>query len=82
VSSWPSDEVTGPQAAHILSEILGRLVTHPQTMPAPLTPMAPWFRWLAGTGFHADIRQLRSRYPGDRLALPCSSGRPDTTGLT
>jgi hypothetical protein len=55
--------VTGPQAAHILSEILGRLVTHPQTMPAPLAPMAPFFRWLAGTGFHAGIRQLRSRYP-------------------
>lgn len=58
-----SDEVTGPQAAHILSEVLGRPVAHPQTMPAPLAPMAPFFGWLAGTGFHADIRQLRSRYP-------------------
>ena len=58
-----SDEVTGPEAAHILSEVLGRPLTHPQAMPAPLTPMAPFFRWLAGAGFHADIRQLRTRYP-------------------
>ena len=29
----------------------------------PLAPMAPFFRWLAGTGFHADIGQLRTRYP-------------------
>ena len=58
-----SDEVTGPEAAHILSEVLRRPLTHPQTMPAPLAPMAPFFRWLADTGFHADILQLRTRYP-------------------
>jgi uncharacterized protein YbjT (DUF2867 family) len=58
-----SDEVTGPEAARILSEVLGRPLTHPQAMPAPLAPMAPFFRWLAATGFHADIGQLRTRYP-------------------
>ncbi len=58
-----SDEVTGPQAAQILSGILDRPLTHPQTMPAQLASMAPFFRWLADTGFHADIRQLRTRYP-------------------
>jgi len=58
-----SDEVTGPEAAHILSEVLRRPLTHPQAMPAPLAPMAPFFRWLADTGFHAGIWQLRTRYP-------------------
>jgi len=57
-----SDEVTGPEAARILSGILHRPITHPQAMPGPLAPMAPFFRWLAGTGFHADIGQLRTRY--------------------
>jgi uncharacterized protein YbjT (DUF2867 family) len=58
-----SDEVTGPEAAGILSGILHRPITHPQAMPGPLAPMAPFFRWLAGTGFHADIQQLRTRHP-------------------
>ena len=58
-----SDEVTGPEAAHILSEILRRPLAHLQATPAPLAPMAPFFQWLADTGFHGDIRQLRSRYP-------------------
>jgi uncharacterized protein YbjT (DUF2867 family) len=58
-----SDEVTGPEAAHILSEILRRPLAHPQAMPAPLAPMAPFFQWLADTGFRVDIRQLRTRYP-------------------
>jgi uncharacterized protein YbjT (DUF2867 family) len=58
-----SDEVTGPEAARILSGILHRPITHLQAMPGPLAPMAPFFRWLAGTGFHADIWQLRTRYP-------------------
>ncbi len=58
-----SDEVTGPEAARILSGVLHRPITHPRTMPAPLAPMAPFFQWLAGTGFHADIQQLRTRYP-------------------
>jgi uncharacterized protein YbjT (DUF2867 family) len=58
-----SDEVTGPEAARILSEVLGRPLTHPQAVPGPLAPMAPFFRWLAGTGFHADTVRLRTRYP-------------------
>ena len=58
-----SDEVTGPEAARILSGVLHRPITHPRTMPAPLAPIAPFFEWLAGTGFHADIQQLRTRYP-------------------
>ena len=58
-----SDEVTGPEAARILSGILHRPITHPQAIPAPLAPMAPFFRWLAGAGFHADIQQLRTHHP-------------------
>lgn len=58
-----SDEVTGPEAAGILSEILHRPIAHLPTVPGPLAPMAPFFRWLAVTGFHADIRQLRTRHP-------------------
>ena len=59
-----SDEVTGPQAARILSDVLRRPVRHQQTVPGPLAPMAPFFRWIAETGFHADIGQLRAGYPG------------------
>jgi uncharacterized protein YbjT (DUF2867 family) len=58
-----SDEVTGPQAARILSEVLHRPIAHSQTVPGPLAPMAPFFQWLAEVGFHADIQQLRTRYP-------------------
>jgi uncharacterized protein YbjT (DUF2867 family) len=58
-----SDEVAGPDAARILSEILQRPIKHPQALPGPLAPMAPFFAWLAETGFHADIEQLRARYP-------------------
>ena len=58
-----SDEVTGLEAARILSGILHRPVSHPQAIPAPLAPMAPFFRWLADGGFHADIRQLRTHHP-------------------
>src|SRR6266704_1544266 len=58
-----SDEVTGPQAARILSGILRRPLAHQQKVPGPLAPMAPFFQWIAGTGFHADIQQLRTGYP-------------------
>ena len=58
-----SDEVTGPQAARILSELLHRPITHSQQIPGPLVPMAPFFRWIAEVGFHADIQRLRATYP-------------------
>jgi uncharacterized protein YbjT (DUF2867 family) len=58
-----SDEVTGPQAARILSEVLRRPIVPSRTVPGPLAPMAPFFRWLADVGFHADIDKLRTRYP-------------------
>src|SRR5256885_5059951 len=58
-----SDQVTGPEAARILSAVLRRPVAHRETVPAPLAPMAPFFRWLAGTGFDAGIGQLRAGYP-------------------
>jgi uncharacterized protein YbjT (DUF2867 family) len=58
-----SDEVTGPEAARILSGVLHRPIAHPRTLPALLRPMAPFFQWLAGTGFHADIHRLRVGYP-------------------
>jgi uncharacterized protein YbjT (DUF2867 family) len=58
-----SDEVTGPDAARILSEVLHRPIEHSPTVPGPLAPMAPFFQWLVDTGFHADIGQLRTRHP-------------------
>jgi uncharacterized protein YbjT (DUF2867 family) len=58
-----SDEVTGPEAARILSGVLHRPIAHAPTVPGPLASMAPFFRWIAEVGFHADIRQLRAGYP-------------------
>jgi uncharacterized protein YbjT (DUF2867 family) len=58
-----SDEVTGPQAARILSEVLHRPIAHSPTVPGPLAPMAPFFRWLAEVGFHVDVQQLRTSFP-------------------
>jgi len=58
-----SDEVTGPQAARILSAVLCRPIAHPQAVPPALAPMAPFFQWIADTGFHADIQELRTGYP-------------------
>jgi uncharacterized protein YbjT (DUF2867 family) len=58
-----SDEVTGPQAARILSAVLHRPITHSQKILGPLVPMAPFFRWIAEVGFHADIERLRASYP-------------------
>src|SRR5215831_9646343 len=58
-----SDEVTGPQAARILSAVLRRPIAHPQAVPPALAPMAPFFQWIADTGFHADIQELRTGYP-------------------
>jgi uncharacterized protein YbjT (DUF2867 family) len=58
-----SDEVTGPEAADILSESLNRQIAYAPTVPGQLESMAPFFRWLAEVGFHADIRQLQMRYP-------------------
>ena len=59
-----SDEVTGPQAARILSAVLHRPIAHPQATPGPVTPMAPFFQWVAEIGFHADIRRLRHNKHG------------------
>jgi uncharacterized protein YbjT (DUF2867 family) len=58
-----SDEVTGPQAARILSEVLHRPIAHSRAVPGPLAPMAAFFQWIAKVGFHADIQHLRTRYP-------------------
>lgn len=66
-----SDEVTGPKAARILSEVLHRPIAHSQTVPGPLAPMAPFFQWIAEVGFHADVQQLRTSYPEiDWQSLP------------
>jgi hypothetical protein len=39
-----SDEVTGPQAARILSEVLHRPIAHSRKILRPQVPMAPFFR--------------------------------------
>jgi uncharacterized protein YbjT (DUF2867 family) len=59
-----SDEVTGSRAAAILSEVLHRTIRHSPEVPGPLASMAPFFRWIAATGFHAGIGALRAGYPG------------------
>jgi hypothetical protein len=43
--------------------VLHRPITHSQQILGPLTPMAPFFQWIAEVGFHADIQRLRTGYP-------------------
>jgi uncharacterized protein YbjT (DUF2867 family) len=77
-----SDEVTGPQAARILSAVLHRPITPAQAMPRPLVPMVPFFDWIAEVGFHADIPRLRAGYPEiGWQSLPQWAAAQDWPGL-
>ena len=77
-----SDEVTGADAARILSGILRRPVTDSPAVPGPLAPMAAFFEWISEVGFHADIPRLRASYPeiGWR-SLPQWAAAQDWPGL-
>ncbi|KFE66028.1 hypothetical protein DB31_1093 [Hyalangium minutum] len=62
-----SDEVTGQQAADLLSYVSGQRI-HYQQIPLALMAeqneeMALMFEWLDRVGYHADILTLRHEYP-------------------
>lgn len=62
-----SDEVTGQQAADLLSYVSGQRL-HYQQIPLALMAeqseeMALMFEWLDRVGYHADILTLRHEYP-------------------
>jgi uncharacterized protein YbjT (DUF2867 family) len=62
-----SDEVTGQQAADLLSYVSGHRV-HYQQVPLELLrerneDLARMFEWLDRVGYHADILTLRHEYP-------------------
>src|SRR5262249_9196534 len=65
-------ELTNPEAARILSKVLGRPVKF-QRIPMPIVRVAmgkefyQMFRWFNAEGYKADIAGLRSRYPEIRL---------------
>jgi len=62
-----SDEVTGQQAADLLSYVSGHRI-HYQQLPLSLVAeqseeLALMFEWLDRVGYHADILTLRHEYP-------------------
>lgn len=62
-----SDEVTGQQAADLLSYVSGQRL-HYQQLPLAMMAeqseeMALMFEWLDRVGYHADILTLRHEYP-------------------
>ncbi|MBZ4420487.1 NmrA/HSCARG family protein [Myxococcus sp. RHSTA-1-4] len=62
-----SDEVTGQQAAGLLSMVSGHRI-HYEQLPLDFLrerseDMAAMFEWLDRVGYHADILTLRHRYP-------------------
>ncbi|XXF77725.1 NmrA/HSCARG family protein [Myxococcaceae bacterium GXIMD 01537] len=65
-----SDEVTGEQAAALLTFVTGRRVHYEQVplerIRARSEDMARMFEWLERVGYRADILSLRSEYPSVR----------------
>ena len=61
------DELTGDQAAAILSNVTGREIRYEGFSPAVLSAqsedMARMFEWFDSTGYAADINQLRREFP-------------------
>ncbi|HXM56623.1 MAG TPA: NmrA family NAD(P)-binding protein [Candidatus Dormibacteraeota bacterium] len=58
-----SDVITGQEEAQALTRALGRPVAYVGVPPAQAGGMAPFFEFLAGEGFAADIKRLRADYP-------------------
>ncbi|MFB1484269.1 NmrA/HSCARG family protein [Corallococcus sp. RDP092CA] len=62
-----SDEVTGQQAAALLSMVSGHRINFEQVPLAQLQQqsedLAAMFEWLDRVGYHADILTLRNNYP-------------------
>jgi uncharacterized protein YbjT (DUF2867 family) len=61
------DELTGDQAAAILSKATGREIRYegfpPDVLRAQSAEMARMFGWFDSTGYAADIKSLRSDFP-------------------
>jgi uncharacterized protein YbjT (DUF2867 family) len=58
-----ADELSGPEAAAIMASVLGHPVEDGPAVPPELAGMVPLFRWIADVGFHADLADLRRRFP-------------------
>ena len=62
-----SSELTNPQAAEVLSRVLGKPV---EFIEMPIPPDKEYFQmftWFNNLGFQANISELRRRYPEVRL---------------
>jgi uncharacterized protein YbjT (DUF2867 family) len=61
------DELTGDQAAAILSKVTGREIRYegfpPEVLRAQSEDMARMFGWFDSTGYAADIKNLRRDFP-------------------
>ena len=61
------DELTGEKAAAILSKVTGRAVRYegfpPGVLRAQSEDMARMFEWFDNTGYAADIKSLRRKFP-------------------
>jgi uncharacterized protein YbjT (DUF2867 family) len=61
------DELTGDQAAAILSKVAGREIRYeglpPEVLRAQSEDMARMFGWFDSTGYAADIKNLRRDFP-------------------
>jgi len=61
------DELTGEEAAAILSKVMGRAVHYegfpPDVLRAQSEDMAVMFKWFDRTGYAADIKSLRRDFP-------------------
>ena len=61
------DELTGQEAAAILSKVMGREVRYegfpPDVLRAQSEDLARMFEWIDRTGYAADIKSLRRDFP-------------------
>jgi uncharacterized protein YbjT (DUF2867 family) len=78
------DELTGEEAAAILSKVTGREVHYegfpPDVLRAQSEDMARMFEWFDSSGYAADIKSLRRDFPEVKGILS-RSGRASRTGM-
>lgn len=58
-----ADELTGVQAAEILSRVLGKPIAYEKTPTDPTSERSIMWDWLERVGYSADIPALRRDYP-------------------
>jgi uncharacterized protein YbjT (DUF2867 family) len=67
ITDIAGDELTGDQAAAILSKVTGREIRYegfpPEVLRAQSEDMARMFGWFDSTGYAADIKNLRRDFP-------------------